>query len=561
MQGFLKKHWPYLVLVIASLFIVWPLFSPGYFPHHDYLQVIRIFDMRRCIEDFQIPCRWVPDMGFGYGFPTFNYYGVFPYYIGAFLSFLTGYLIAAKALFFIVLISGGITMYILGKELFGRMGGFVVGILYLFAPYRALDSYVRGAISESFALAIIPLVFYYSLRLIREPVGKNLLGFTISLGVFLMNHNVMTMYFVPFLLAWIFYWVFFEKIKPWKQILIGLILGIGLAAFFIFPAFIEKNLVQIDNLKESELIPNFRAHFVTINQLFFSRFWGYGASTWGDEDGISFQIGWPHWWLLVGLLIAITHQFILDKKFSIKVFVQKNSLAIFLLFTFTVSILMTHNKSAFIWEEIDLLQFSQFPWRFLSVSIFTVSLLGGVLVLYLNKKLQYIYIVVTALLTIWFNWQFFVPARFDNLVTDKTLLTGEQWDFQREGAILDYLPLNAKVPRELAPSNPRLIKGDATVRNFQNKSNYWRFEANVRQPSQIELPIFDFPNWRVFVNNQDYVHYFNKDFGTIEVNLKENGEYIIEGRFFNTTTRTISNSITLISLIIIGLIYAKIIKI
>src|SRR3989304_10348317 len=90
----------YLILLLAfSLLVVWPLFLPGYFSHHDDLQVMRIFEMRRCFEDLQIPCRWVPDMGYGNGFPLFNYYSVLPYYLGAVLSYVLGYIGAAKVLF------------------------------------------------------------------------------------------------------------------------------------------------------------------------------------------------------------------------------------------------------------------------------------------------------------------------------------------------------------------------------------------------------------------------------------------------------------------------------
>ena len=134
--------------------------------------------MRKCIEDLQIPCRWVPDMGYGNGYPLFNYYNPFPYYIGAALSIFGGFVISAKLLFLIPLILGGVFMYLLGKELFNKEAGLVVGILYLFAPYRALDSFVRGAVAESFAIAIVPLVFYFLIK-------KKLIFFSITLAIFL----------------------------------------------------------------------------------------------------------------------------------------------------------------------------------------------------------------------------------------------------------------------------------------------------------------------------------------------------------------------------------------
>src|SRR3989344_2719909 len=132
------------IIVLSSVLIVWPNFLTGYFFHHDDLQVMRVFEMKRCIQDLQIPCRWVPDMGYGNGYPLFNYYSALPYYLGALFSFIFGFIGAAKILFFIPLLGAAISMYLLGRELFGEKGGFIASVLYMFAPYLALDVYVRG---------------------------------------------------------------------------------------------------------------------------------------------------------------------------------------------------------------------------------------------------------------------------------------------------------------------------------------------------------------------------------------------------------------------------------
>ncbi len=109
----LFKYWPIFLCLLLPLFLTWPLFLPGYFSHHDDLQVMRIFEMRRCIVDLQVPCRWVPDMGYGNGYPLFNYYSVFPYYLGAILSFIFGFLVSAKILFAIPFFLGSLSIYLL----------------------------------------------------------------------------------------------------------------------------------------------------------------------------------------------------------------------------------------------------------------------------------------------------------------------------------------------------------------------------------------------------------------------------------------------------------------
>lgn len=234
MTKVLSKFSPLWIIIALSFLITWPIFLPGYFSHHDDLQVMRIFEMRKCFEDLQIPCRWVPDMGFGNGFPLFNYYGVLPYYIGAVLSYVLGFVGSAKVLFFIPLVLGGVSMYLLGKELGGRLVGLTAGVLYLFAPYRSLDSYVRGAVSESFALAIIPLVFYFGVKLAKQNSKNNFAFFTLSLAAFLITHNIMTMLFLPVIFLFLIYLKFSQKTQNFKSLLLSLALGVGLSAFFFY---------------------------------------------------------------------------------------------------------------------------------------------------------------------------------------------------------------------------------------------------------------------------------------------------------------------------------------
>ena len=81
MKKFLLSHMYFLVGFILTFSLLWPLFAAPYFTHHDDVQVIRLYEMDKCFKDYQIPCRWVPDLGGLYGYPIFNYYAPFPYYV------------------------------------------------------------------------------------------------------------------------------------------------------------------------------------------------------------------------------------------------------------------------------------------------------------------------------------------------------------------------------------------------------------------------------------------------------------------------------------------------
>ncbi|MBX4206027.1 hypothetical protein KW795_02415, partial [Candidatus Microgenomates bacterium] len=114
---------PLLVVLFFAILAAYPLFGKGYFNMHDDLQMMRQLEMAKCFSDGQIPCRWVPDMGYGFGFPLFNFYPPLPYLVGqAIHSVGYDFVSTAKALFIVAFVVSGITMYFLGKEFFGKWG-------------------------------------------------------------------------------------------------------------------------------------------------------------------------------------------------------------------------------------------------------------------------------------------------------------------------------------------------------------------------------------------------------------------------------------------------------
>src|SRR3989344_4775898 len=76
------KFWIFLTLIF-TIPTFYKLIRPGFFFMQDDLQAMRVYQMFRCFSDFQIPCRWVPDMGYQYGYPQFLYYPPSVYYLGA----------------------------------------------------------------------------------------------------------------------------------------------------------------------------------------------------------------------------------------------------------------------------------------------------------------------------------------------------------------------------------------------------------------------------------------------------------------------------------------------
>ena len=553
MKKFKLKNPLLLFVLLISILVVWPLFMPGYFSHHDDLHVIRIFEMRRCFADLQIPCRWVPDMGYGFGIPLFNFYNPAVYYLGALFSFVTGFVGASKLLFLIALLLGPVGMYFLAKELWGKWAGVVASTVFLFAPYRALDAYVRGALSELFAYSLIPFIFLFVLRLSKNGSKKDFVILTLISALFLVSHNVSVIIWAPFIFIWALYCIYMYS-KSWIAatgylICCGLF-AVGLSAFFTIPAFTERGLVTTGTLTTGDL--DYHVHFTNIRQLFLDRMWGYGASKYGPNDELSLQIGWPHWWGVIFAIFLLILRVIRSRTYKLK---KEYVLPLLLISFFLISTFMTHNKSTPIWNTLDIFAYLQFPWRYLAVSTFAASLLAGFVSNYflaLDKAFAKIVGTAFIVLAVAINWQYFRPQYLYTFVNDNIKLSGDLWEMQQKGSLLDYLPLGAEVP-EKAANGPVVTKRGGEIRNFLNYSNSWQFEMMNASPDwEVVIPVFDFPNWEVSGATK-----IASDHGLIKI--KGSHDAIVKGVFKNTPARSFGNIITVLSFVsfVFLLVYAK----
>lgn len=538
-----KKIGKYLLFLILLVPSFWNLLRPGYFNMHDDLQVMRIFQMDKCFADGQIPCRWAPDMEYGYGQAMFNFYSAFPYYTGALLRMVTSLSIiwTVKILFLIAIVGGAIGVYLLGREFWGEWGGYLSAILYTYAPYHSVDIFVRGALSESFALMLLPFLWLAFYKLIQNGKFINVFYTALTLGLLLSTHNVSSLIYAPITILWVLFWIIkFKDFKSIRNIFLAGLMGMGVAAFFILPVAFETKYTQVQFFTSDYL--NFRAHFVTLYQLFISRHWGYGPSIFGPNDDLSFAIGWPNWWL--GLPVFGLALFWLKSKTK----KTWGALVLSLLFFAGIFAFLTHERSIRIWMAVPVLAIVQFPWRFLGLVIFVLSLASGALA---SGKYQKYISIGLIVLSIGLNFNFFKPQFFFSQETDQTKLSGEEFIIQQKSATLDYLPITASMaPKEKAFDAPIAASGSAEILNYSRRSNSFFFDVQAFDPSEIQVPVMYFPGWKIIDGNKEIPTYPSGKYGLITFKVPE-GKYIIQGRLTNTTPRKVGNALTVISLVLL----------
>lgn len=495
-----------IVIILALIILTVPTFArmlkPGIFSTQDF-HFFRLYEFDKCVKAGQIPCRWAPDAGLGYGEPLFNFYTQLPYAIGEIFHLAGLSLIdTTKLLFILSMVLSALSMYLLANKVWGnKWAAIVSSLVYIYAPYRAVDVWVRGALPEAMSFIFFPLIIYFIELLFEKRNMRNviLLGFVVA--ALLLTHNLSLLMFAPFIAVWVVYkLIATKKYGTLFGLVIAAAFALLLSAFYILPVIFESKYVDLASTTTGYF--DFRAHFVTIGQLFISRFWGYGGSTWGTDDGLSLSIGQIQWILPVIAAVML----VLKKKLkSKKEFLILFAMAIFYLF-------LTHNKSTFIWEALDPMKYIQFPWRFLTISLFCLSLASGVIVTLIPKeKIRILFTVIAFVVLAAANFSFFREDIWYNF-TDKDLTTGPNFVEQTRASIGDYWPLfGHQIPVD--PSDGQYI-------------NY-------------------FPGWKVEQGGE-----------LADAKPDKNGLIPAKGSVFtNTPVRTTGNMISLIALLLLVIAY------
>lgn len=523
------------------------MLRPGFFPMQDDLQAFRVHQMVKCLQDFQIPCRWIPDMGYQYGYPQFNFYPPSIYYFAAVLNIVGIQVIdTVKILFVLGFVFSALAMFIFLNAFLSRFAAFVGAVLYTFAPYKAAEVYVRGSLSEFWAFVFFPLIFWSSYQLIKLGKIRYLGYLSASIALLLITHNLMSFIFLPLFGLWAIVLSLLYQKKNFLKIVIATILGLGLAAFFTAPVIFEGKFVHLETLTGGYF--DFRQHFVNLRQLFLSNHFGYGSSYLGSNDDLSLSVGFIHWMLAAVSLIIALLNFKKERKLSYMIF----TLVSFLLLV----LFLMHQRSSFIWDAFSPLTWLQFPWRFLSDSTFLLSSLGGICIYQLsqlNQRFGKAMGVLTIVLVIILHGSFFAPKEW-LYISDAEKFSGASWEKQLTISIFDYLPIYAKLPpNKKAPELPETLEGQVEFKNYVKGSDFQKGEIEVKEKAILRIPLFDFPGMQVMVDGKKVNHwhddcrYQEYCLGLITFDVGE-GIHKFEARLNDTPVRSISNLVTIISI-------------
>ena len=304
---------PFIVIAICLL-AVWPFLSrPGLPQETDAeLHLFRSVEFSHLLKGGVAYPRWGPDFYFGYGYPLFNYYAPFVYYLVSIFSALPAVdmVLAVKLVFVIGLLASGLGMFSFVRRRWGESAGVVAAAAYVYAPYiQYIDPYARGVLAESFSFGLFPWVLWAFDGLREDRPSWRLFFGSALFAALICTHNLMALVQSSILAAWIVWqWISERKGKPTagpvKRGMAGIswmaaafILGVGLSAFFWLPVILEKDAVQLGNLVSEGGHFDFRNHFLTVGELLRPTLLLDSGAT---EPHFVFNLGLAQWIMAAG---------------------------------------------------------------------------------------------------------------------------------------------------------------------------------------------------------------------------------------------------------------------
>ncbi len=357
-----------LILLIYGAYLTNPAWHSGYVIGRDTL--IHLLWSSNFTDQFwsgELYPRWLSRMNEGLGSPAFFFYAPLPYYLTALmrplfdLAAMIGLTIAdpqgwhqlglSAAL---AIILSGFTVYLWVSTFANKTAALLAAIFYMCSPFHlAIDLYQRFGFGELWAFVWLPLI----LLMVKKLGDRSIYAFTtlaLCYAALILTHLPTTLIFslVP-----IIYPIWFsaknQRLKNMLRTISAMSLGVGLAAIYFIPAMMTQEYVSFAEM---------RKYYMHYSDNFL--YWGPRF----NADMTKF----------IGFLSEISTPMIIICCFSYLFLQRQNNEFLvhqgkFWLLLSVGSLFMMLPVSEPLWNNLQLLQVIQFPWRFHVVLTFTTT--------------------------------------------------------------------------------------------------------------------------------------------------------------------------------------------
>lgn len=551
-----------LILIVTSVLLVIFFYRAflenKLYESDDYeLHAARTANYYLALKQGQFPVRWAPNLNDGYGYPSFNYMYPLPYLISVGFHFIN--LPIQQSLNLSMLISvllSFIGMFFLGKSISkNNFISIASSFVFIFSPYILLNTFWRGAIGESYFIAFFIFCFLGVISFLKSRTTKNKKLFSLLLIVFstasmILSHFPSMLLSLPLILSYLLILLYDKKIN-YKQIITIVLSGIAgflLSAWYWVPAVLEQKYIKYQS---GSSLKQYQTQFVNFRQIFSLN----GGTFKSDYFLEVIQLGLP-----ILVIIAFLIIYIFKKKLS-------DTLIYWSLFCLFLSIIFITQLSDFIWDNISLIQYIQYPWRFIWVTMFSAIICLHILSKYSSKRT--LNVISTLLLCL----SILTATRFAHIKGYKSRDDFDWYQSVIAGSSFDeHQPVWSRKPYQFSEQVMLIEKSDITINEDTTKNLPVRpldevdssvlllngtkllYEINNDKNLILLHKRIYFPGWIAKINNQNVDILINipQYNGVIALDVPA-GKNTIEISFSGKTqVRKVAELISLVTLVLIG---------
>lgn len=544
-----KKILPQLIILLGAVIVSIPLLFKNLNIYQDdgVQHICRLIGTWQTLQEGQflpmIMSKYLN--GFGYSWNIF-YSPLTAYAPLLFKIFNISFVNSFKLFLFVVTYLSGLAMYkctlsfINKDDEKSKIIASFSAILYMFAPYRLTDMYIRMAVSELTSFIFIPIIF----EGLNNILSKNKKSYKLAWGTIglILTHTVVTMYMAIICFIYVAIVIIFkiknkESVKKQIiEIIKNLAFALVVTSFYLVPlvehyfatsyeVFVPGRMQRIDVLKALK---------VKFHELFLTT----------SSQTMIYEIGLAQ---VVGLIITPFVYKKLDKKLKVT----------YTTFLVLGVMLLIMTLTIFPFEKLpSFLTMIQFTFRLLEFTAFFFSFIvainyGTILKGFNIKDLIVLSLIVVFLTTVYISklkWE--LPYDEQILTQNPKTLTSQTGRVHAGMASMEYMPskmFNNKNYVVNRKDEPVIVNSNkTTIKSYEKNDLKLKIKLeNVEAGTVIELPYTYYLGYRIYENGKE-IKYTESDYGFVQITLSKDGDVTIESKYLGTNAMLISFAVSVI---------------
>ena len=471
---------PAIVIMASAFAVVVPFFFYGNASGHDFeFHLLSWMEVVHQWKEGIVWPRWAAFAHWTYGEARFLFYPPASWNLGALLGVLLPWKIASGAYVWLALTTSGCSMFLLARRWLSRSDAIFAAALYAANPYYLVIVYWRSAFAELLAGCLLPLLLLFVMR--AEKDGRRVIVALSLIVAAAWLTNAPSAVMVNYSLALLIVVAAIVQRKPALLVYGGaaVVLGAGLASFYVIPAAHEEKWVNIAQVLAPGLRPQDNFFFTFSDDV--------------DHNRFNMAVS------LVGVaeILLLAAAIFLARRWR----GEHRTIWWLLAAWGTVATLLMLPLTLIFWRYLPELRFVQLPWRWLLCLnvAFTLFVTMGC-----RRWLTRFMICAAMLGVLAIVWHRVQPPWWDTAADIQ-----EMHDFIEDGdgyeGTDEYVPAGVD-PYELKKDAPQVatVSGDpAVIRIDRWGAQSKVFSANVARLEKLRIRLLNYPAWRVEVNGRE----------------------------------------------------------